>query len=212
MTDGITWLAAPRAVAYGGYGVVLARGLDEEGLASRLAEAAYGDRRTVRPLGELTGVDLIEELEYAYDSEEMALRLGRDGAWVFAVMYGLWQGEFESLEPVSRGGAHVFHLEFEEENGKPVPPFFRYFHDGRVMCDLNLHLDRSWGSAGVEGDPGVAPHVERLLAEAGLPDESLPPRGVHRTSLHVLERHFGLSLPRARVLEESLPAVVLETG
>ncbi|MGW3557789.1 hypothetical protein ACWDNT_10540 [Streptomyces sp. NPDC000963] len=58
----------------------------------------------------------------------------------------------------------------------------------------------------------IAPQVERLLGEAGLPDENLPSRVVHRTSLHVVERHFGLSLPRNRVLGEPLASVVLETA
>ncbi|MFJ4867595.1 hypothetical protein [Streptomyces sp. NPDC088757] len=214
MTEGITWLAAPQSIAYGGYSVLLTRGLDEEELVSRLAGAVHGDRRVPRPLGELTGEDLIEELEDEYGDfhEEVAVRVDRDGEWVFAVLYGLWQGEFESMAPVSCDGAHVFHLEFEEENGKPVPPWFRYFHDERLMCDFNLHLDRSWGSAGVDGDPEVAPQVERLLRAAGLPDESLPSEDAHRTSLHVIERHFGLGLPRSRVLGKPLPAVVLETA
>ncbi|WP_432059154.1 hypothetical protein [Streptomyces sp. S1] len=141
------------------------------------------------------------EDEYGDYPTEAALRFGRDGAWVFAVLYGGWQDEFRSLAPVSRDGAHVFHLEFEEENGKPVPPWFHYFHDERLLCDFNLHLDHSWGSAGVGGDPEVAPQLERLLTAAGLPDENLPPGDAHRTSLHVVERHFGLSLPRTRILE-----------
>ncbi|MGW4721418.1 DUF6461 domain-containing protein [Streptomyces sp. NPDC004291] len=215
MTDGMTWLAAPQSIAYGGYCVLLTRGLDEEELVSRLAGAAvYGGRRVPRSLGELTGEGLIEVLEDEYGDypTEAALRFGRDGEWVFAVLYGGWQDEFRSLAPVSRDGAHVFHLEFEEENGKPVPPWFHYFHDERLLCDFNLHLDHSWGSAGVGGDPEVASQLERLLTAAGLPDENLPPGDAHRTSLHVVERHFGLSLPRARVLEEKLPSVVLEIG
>ncbi|GGR25248.1 hypothetical protein GCM10010497_29090 [Streptomyces cinereoruber] len=212
MTDGIAWLAAPRSIAYGGYSVLLTCGLDEEELVSRLAGAVCSGRRTLRSLGELTGEDLIEALEDEYGDHptEAALRLGRDGDRVFAVMYGGWQDEFGSLASVSRGGAHVFHLEFEEENGKPVPPWFHYFHDERLLCGFNLHLDHSWGSAGVDGDPEVAPQVERLLGEAGLPDENLPAEDAHRTSLQVVERHFGLSLPRSRVLEEPLPSVVLE--
>ncbi|MFD3530823.1 hypothetical protein [Streptomyces sp. NPDC058664] len=214
MTDGIAWLAVPRSIAYGGYSVVLARGLDAGELATRLAGAVYGPPRTVLPLGELTAGELIEALEGEDGDypEEAALRLFEDGEWVVAVMYGLWQGEFEVLTPVSRGGAHVFHLEFEEENGKPVPPYFGYFHDGRVMCFFNLHLDYSWGYDGVSGEPEVARPVQELLTAAGLPGENLPMRGAHRISLEVLERHFGLSLPRTRILDEALPAVVLETA
>ncbi|WP_435187754.1 DUF6461 domain-containing protein [Streptomyces sp. bgisy126] len=212
MNDGMTWLAAPQSIAFGGYSVLLTRGLDEKELVSRLAGAVYSGRRVLRPLGELTGEDLIEALEDEYGDypTEAALRFGRDGEWVFAVLYGGWQDEFGSLAPVSRDGAHVFHLEFEEENGKPVPPWFHYFHDERLVCGFNLHLDGSWGSDGVEGDPEVAPAVQKALATAGLPDEDLPHRDAHRTSLEVLERHFGLSLPRTRILGEPLPSVVLE--
>ncbi|MFB7027508.1 MULTISPECIES: hypothetical protein [unclassified Streptomyces] len=172
----------------------------------------YSGRRVLRPLGELTGEGLIEALEDEYGDypAEAAVRVGRDGDRVFAVLYGGWQDEFESLASVSRDGAHVFHLEFEEENGKPVPPWFHYFHDERLVCGFNLHLDGSWGSSGVEGDPEVAPAVQKALAAAGLPDEDLPHRDAHRTSLEVLERHFGLSLPRTRILGEPLPSVVLE--
>ncbi len=101
MTDGITWLAAPQSITCGGYSVLLARGLGEEELVSRLAGAVCGERRVLRSLGELTGADLLGELEDEYGEfhEEAAVRVGRDGEWVFAVLYGLWQGEFEITAP-----------------------------------------------------------------------------------------------------------------
>ncbi|BBB01975.1 hypothetical protein RVR_9630 [Actinacidiphila reveromycinica] len=126
------------------------------------------------------------------------------------VKYGGWQAEFGPRPPLSRGGAHVFRLEFDEENGKPVPPQFSYRHDDRLMCSFNLHLDRSWGYDGVTGDREPAGRVEELLAGAGLPDATVPSREVHRTALRIIERCFGLSLPRGRVLEAELPAVLLE--
>ncbi|MEU5216280.1 hypothetical protein AB0G79_08760 [Streptomyces sp. NPDC020807] len=208
MTDGITWLAAPQSIAYGGYGVVLARGLTPDQLITRLSEALH-DPGTPSPLGDLTSAELIEELDLEYDGDP-ALRVGEDGDWVYAVMYGPWQGEFEPLSPVSRDGAHVFHLEFEETNGKPVPPFFHYFHDDRLQCGFNLHLDGSWGYGWPEGVPEVASAIQESLTAAGLPSERIPAREVHRTALHVLGTHFGLDLPRSRVLDEALPSVVLE--
>jgi hypothetical protein len=78
------------------------------------------------------------------------------------------------------------------------------------MCAFNLHLDRSWGYDGVNGDREVAVRVEEMLAAAGLPDANVPRREVHRTALEIIERYFGLSLPRRQVLEAALPAVVLE--
>lgn len=214
MTDGTAWLAAPRSITFGGYSVLLARGLGSEELVARFATTVLGPARTVYPVGELTGTELVELLEEEYGDlcEEIALRHEEHDGWAYAVMYGGWQGEIDDLRPVSRGGAHVFHLEFEEENGKPVPPHFSYLHDERVMCAFNLHLDRSWGYDGVAGDPETAAPLERLLNAAGLPDEDLPRRDAHRIALGVLEAHFALTLPRTRILEAPLPAVVLETA
>ncbi|MFB8080636.1 DUF6461 domain-containing protein [Streptomyces sp. NPDC056013] len=212
MTGGTAWLAEPRAIAFGGYSVLLARGIGSGELAERLAHAVHGPARSVYSVGELTSAELIGLLDDEYDGghEDIALRHGEDGGWAFVVLYGDWAGGIDDLAPVSRDGAHVFHLEFEEENGKPVPPQFRYVHDGRLRCAFNLHLDHSWGSAGVEGDPEVASPVMELLTAAGLPDETVPHRVAHRTSLEVLERHFGLTLPRTRILDSALPAAVLE--
>ncbi|MFV6030279.1 DUF6461 domain-containing protein [Streptomyces sp. NPDC056264] len=212
MTGGTAWLAEPRAIAFGGYSVLLARGVGSGELAERLARAVHGPPRSVHSLGELTSAELIGLLDDEYDGghEDIALRHGEDGGWAFVVLYGDWPGGIDDLAPVSRDGAHVFHLEFEEENGKPVPPQFRYVHDGRLRCAFNLHLDHSWGSAGVEGVPEVASPVLELLTAAGLPDETVPHRVAHRTSLEVLERHFGLALPRTRILDSALPAAVLE--
>ncbi|MFF5146516.1 hypothetical protein ACFY6U_43525 [Streptomyces sp. NPDC013157] len=212
MTDGIAWLAAPQSIAFGGYSVVLARGLDAEELVSRLTATVFGPRRTARGLGRLTGKDLIDVVEGGpwEPHPPIGLRYGETGEWAFVVKYGGWQAEFGPEPPVSRGGAHVFQLEFEEENGKPVPPQFSYLHDERLVCAFNLHLDGSWGYDGVSGDREVAVHVEEMLAAAGLPDPDVPRREVHRTALEIIERHFGLSLPRRQVLEAALPAVILE--
>ncbi|MFI6020539.1 DUF6461 domain-containing protein [Streptomyces sp. NPDC051287] len=211
-TDGIAWLAAPQSIAFGGYSVVLARGLDAEELVSRLTATVFGPTRTARSLAHLTSKDLIDVVEDGpWDPYPViGLRYGEIGEWVFVVKYGGWQAEFGPRPPVSRGGAHVFQLEFEEENGKPVPPQFSYLHDERLMCAFNLHLDGSWGYDGVNGDREVAVRVEEILAAAGLPDATMPRREVHRTALEIIERCFGLSLPRRKVLEAALPAVVLE--
>ncbi|MFE4519062.1 hypothetical protein ACFRMQ_33300 [Kitasatospora sp. NPDC056783] len=212
MTDSLTWLAEPESIAYGGYSVVLARGLESEELVARIVEGLPG--RTARPLGELTAEDLVEdhELEFAGDFEGIALHHGRSGDLAFAVAYGYWQGELGVRPEVSRGGAEVFHVEFEEENGKPVPPFFAAHRDGRQICHLNLHLDHTWGSGEVEGEPATAAALTAELAAVGLPDPDRPGADLHRACLEVLGRHFGLTLPRALVREAALPAVLLETG
>ncbi|MEV7792207.1 DUF6461 domain-containing protein [Streptomyces sp. NPDC087512] len=214
MTDGIAWLSAPASLAHGGYGVVMSRELASEELVARITRTARGPRRGAHSLGELTGTQLHDVLEgfYGEARDGLALRHGEVGEWSFAVKYGGWYGAFGDQPPLSRGGAHIFHLEYEEENVKPVPPRFAYTHDGRPMCVFNLHLDRSWGDGEVTGDPAVAPRVEAVLKAAGLPGDGLDRRTAHRTSLEVLEGLFELSLPRREILEGTLPAVVLRTG
>ncbi|MFI8007444.1 DUF6461 domain-containing protein [Streptomyces sp. NPDC086010] len=211
MTDGIAWLAEPQSIAFGGYHVTLARGLGAEGLAARIAASAQWSERTVEPIGELTGDGLIAALDAEYGDawDGIGLRLGVSGEWTFAVAYGGWFGEFRHDPAISEGEAEVFLVEYEEENGKPVPPTFFYHRDGARMCSFNLHLDDSWGNGQVDGHPEVVREVAELLAAEGLPDEERADREVHRTVLGVLERHFGLTLPRALVLEAPLPAVLL---
>lgn len=63
MTDGIAWLAAPQSIAFGGYSVVLGRGLDAEELVSRLTATVFGPTRTARSLAHLTSKDLIDVVE-----------------------------------------------------------------------------------------------------------------------------------------------------
>ncbi|MBD0689529.1 hypothetical protein [Streptomyces sp. CBMA123] len=213
MTDTLSWLAEPESIAFGGYSVVLARGLDPAELVARIAAEAV-PRCTARPLGPYTGEDLIEEheLDLASGTEDLALRHGQVGDLAYAVAYGYWQGELGIPATVSRGGAEVYHVEYEEENGKPVPPNFSASWDGRPLCSFNLHLDSSWGFDGVDGDPETAAAVTADLAAAGLPDPEREKRDVHRTCLELLGRRFGLALPRAAVLDGELPAVLLEAA
>ncbi|MFF4100701.1 hypothetical protein [Streptomyces sp. NPDC001903] len=212
MTDGITWLAAPQSIAFGGYSVVMARGLTPEELVGRLAESVHGPEHTAVPVGDLTGAELLALL---VDYEDIGLRHGRSGEWSYAVAYGGWMGEFGGRPPLSRGGVDICHLEFEEENGKPVPPQFAHTRDGVLLSAFNLHLDGSWGYDGVDGEPGTASRLQAALTAAGLPadegtDDDADDREVHRTALGVLERHFGLSLPREEIVSGTLPAVLLE--
>jgi hypothetical protein len=211
MTDGIAWLAEPQSIVWGGYSVVIAPDLESESLARRIAETAH---RSLKPraIGELTGrqvQDLLEGLcGEALDG--IALRHGELDEWSYVIKYGGWQGEFGyGGRPVDRGGLHVFHLEYEEENGKPVPPRFTYRHDENLMCTFNLHLDGSWAHGSPEGDPEAAAAVQERLTAAGLPDDDLDRRAVHRACLEVVQRHFGLTLPRERILADTLPTLLL---
>lgn len=213
MTDGTTWLAAPRSIAFGGYQVVMARGLALDDLAGRLAQSLqYRTDHEAVPVGEQSGPSLLELMDETYgDSfDGIGLRLGHAGDWAYAVSYGGWQGEFGSPVSVSRDGASVCLLEYEEDNGKPVPPRFGYFRDGRLLAGCNLHLEASWGYDGVDGDPGTATRLQERLTAAGLPDTDRPRREVHRVALGVVGEFFGLSLPKDPIVGGMLPAVLLK--
>ncbi|MET9610140.1 hypothetical protein ABZZ17_34555 [Streptomyces sp. NPDC006512] len=214
---GISWLAAPRWIPYGGYNVVMARGLTPDALVERLAAAACwaGPAVVHRVPGEHTAEELAD-LDAFEVEEDVFLRYGEHAGLSFAVMYGPWWGEFGELGPASEGGAHVFQVVFEEDNGKPVPPFFEYHHDGNLACSFNLHLDGSWGYDGVDGDPAVAAEVTAAIAGAGLPaggregyagaeDEER----TRRALFEILGRLFGLSLPRERILRGTLATAAL---
>ncbi|MFD8144047.1 hypothetical protein [Streptomyces sp. NPDC059708] len=218
-TDGIAWLAAPRWTPFGGYNVVMARGLTPDELVERLAARAFwGVPAVLEPVaGEYTAEQVADPDLFDADSD-VHLRYGAYAGLSFAVMYGAWWGEFKGIGPVSADGAHVFQVTFEEDNGKPVPPFFEYHRDGSPACSFNLHLDGSWGYDGVAGDPVLAAEVTAAMAEAGLP---VAGRGgytgeedeerMRSTLLGILGRLFGLSLPRERILRGSLPTVTLTT-
>ncbi|MFH8370536.1 hypothetical protein [Streptomyces sp. NPDC018031] len=213
MTIGTAWLADPRCIAFGGYRVVLARGLSADELAGRLAAAVLYDAEHIAvAVGEHTGESLLRLMDETYGdpSDGIGLRLGHTGDWSYAVAYGGWPGEFGPPAPLSEGGAHVCVLEYEEENGKPVPPDFAYFHDGRLLSGCNLHLDASWGYRGVDGDPATAARLQELLTAAGLPDPDRDRGDVHRTALSVLDGFFGFALPRDEIVTGTLPAVLLE--
>ncbi|NEB02702.1 hypothetical protein [Streptomyces sp. SID13726] len=211
MTDGIAWLAEPQSIAYGGYSVVIAPDLESESLARRIVETARRPYRP-RPIGELTGRQVHDLLEGLYDDvfQGLALRHGELDEWSYVIKYGGWQGEFgHGGRPVDRGGLHVYHLEYDEENGRPVPPRFAYRHDDNLVCEFNLYLDGSWAHGSPQGDPAVSSAVRERLTAAGLPDGDLDRRAVHRASLKILEEHFGLTLPRRPILEGTLPTLLL---
>jgi hypothetical protein len=213
VTDGITWLAEPQSIDWFGYGVTLAQDLAGEELARRVSGTKGAQPPEPRRIGQLTGqtaLDLLTGL-YGDGTGGVVLRHGEVGEWAFVVKHGGWYGEFDEEPAVSRGGAHVFHLEFEEQNGKPVPPHFAYWHDGRRMCGFNLHLDRSWGDGEITGeDENLVAQLRAETEASGLPLDDPDERGfVHWSCLDILEQRFGLALPRARITEGMLPAVLL---
>ncbi|KPI12391.1 hypothetical protein OV450_3009 [Actinobacteria bacterium OV450] len=197
----------------------MARGLTPDELVERLAATAFWGVPAVvhRASGRHTAEEVGNPDLFDVDSD-VQLRYGEYAGLSFAVMYGAWWGEFNGLGRVSEGGAHVFQVMFEEDNGKPVPPFFEYLRDGHLACSFNLHLDGSWGYDGIDGDPTVAAEVTAAMAGAGLPiagregytgDED--EEQMRCTLLGILSRLFDLSLPREQILRGSLATATLAT-
>ncbi|MEU0007195.1 hypothetical protein ABZ079_23670 [Streptomyces sp. NPDC006314] len=220
MSEGITWLAEPKSIDWGGYSVVIAQDLAGDELARRVAATRFGrNLQEPRFLGDLTAGqagDIMTGL-FGDTHDAIALRYGETGEWAYVVQHSSWYAEFGDQPPVSRGGAHVFRLWYEEENGKPVPPYFAYEHDGRTLCHFNLHLDGSWGSSRVDGDPAVARALEARLTAAGLrlddpEDRRDDRRGIHRACLGAIEEHFHLTLPREQILHGTLPTLVMKAN
>ncbi|MFF3905486.1 DUF6461 domain-containing protein [Streptomyces sp. NPDC001848] len=214
MPDGITWLAEPHPIDWFGYSVTIAQDIAGQELARRVAGTKHGSAHEPRTIGQLTGqtaLDLIQGL-YGDSWDGIILRHGEIGEWAFVVKHGGWYVEFDEEPAVSHGGAHVFHLEYQEQNGKPVPPHFAYWHDGRRMCSFNLHLDTSWGDGEITGeDEDLVTHLRAEIEASGLPlGDTGEPRFVHWSCLDILEQRFGLTLPRAQITEGMLPAVLLK--
>ncbi|WP_449349036.1 hypothetical protein [Streptomyces shaanxiensis] len=55
----------------------------------------------------------------------------------------------------------------------------------------------------------VVAAVQEPAHRSRLPDDDLDHRVVHRTCLEVLQQQFGLTLPRERILADTLPTLLL---
>lgn len=130
-------------------------------------------------------------------------RLGEVDGWAFAAEYGEPRGTDPSvLAELSRGGGESVNLDPQVSH---PPSIFSYAFDGELMCSFGLGEEGSrWGSSPDLKSAGIL-----------LPDGSVltvgSPRRSQRVamSLGVIERRFGLSLPRGPVLDEELPAVAV---
>ncbi|MFF1398134.1 DUF6461 domain-containing protein [Streptomyces sp. NPDC058287] len=204
MSDGIGWIAREE-IAWAGYCITLARGMEPGELVTRLARDA-----APAPLGECTGYDLDTQLvareRELHRSDSVAVRYGAVGDLAFAVADGYWPGEMNNgpLRTGSMGGAHVFRLYHESQNPKLPPPKFTYFHDGDYMCGFDMYM-HTWSHEVTGSRPDL---VSAALQAAGVPDEDR--RDVaHAKSLAVVEERFQLTLPKELVLHGKLPAALI---
>ncbi|MFC9495689.1 DUF6461 domain-containing protein [Streptomyces sp. NPDC056982] len=204
MSDGIGWIAREE-IAWAGYCVTLARGLEPGELVTRLARDT-----APAPLGECTGYDLNTQLvdreRALHRSDSIAVRYGAVGDLAFAVADGYWPGEMNTgpLLAGSKGGAHVFRLYHESQNPKLPPPEFTYFHDGDYMCGFDMHM-HTWSHEITGSRPDL---VSAALQAGGVPDEDRQDVA-HAKSLAVVEEQFQLTLPKELVLHGKLPAALI---
>ncbi|MFJ9694324.1 DUF6461 domain-containing protein [Kitasatospora sp. NPDC101183] len=195
--EGIRWLAGIRWELDG---VVFARGIPPLELARRMgADPSVG-------AAPISGDEVWElEIESYRPGEDGdgVVRIGECGGWSFAIEYGDSTGA-DRLTEIARDGVEVVHLRPMPEH---PPAMFDYARDGAAVCGFGLCEERwRWGQ---EPDLLLPELVEARVLEAdGI--TSAAPDGDHEAmrarSLGVVERRFGLDLPRAVLGELRLPA------
>ncbi|MCF4136129.1 hypothetical protein L1856_03340 [Streptomyces sp. Tue 6430] len=132
------------------------------------------------------------------------VRVGECNDWSFAVEYGDSTGD-DLLAEISRDGAEVVRYVPMQEH---PPASVDYAHDGVFLCGFGLR-EEVW-RWGLEPDLLLPALVEAgILSPDGktyLPPEDEDYRTGYRRSLGVVERRFGLSLPRGCLEDARLPA------
>ncbi|WP_301373164.1 DUF6461 domain-containing protein [Streptomyces xanthophaeus] len=195
VADGIRWLAHwDQWFA----GLTFARGIAPDELATRL-----GALPGVHP-GPLGALDAWSMVTETVDGDGVA-RVGRWGGWSFAVEHGLPAGA-ERLAEVSRGGVEAVHLDPQPDH---PPKQFAYALDGELVCCFGLG-EECW-RGGHRPDfllpeliaAGILTPDGACARPAGEPDADRD-----RHTLAVVERRFGLSLPRHLIADTPLPAYV----
>ncbi|WP_327733897.1 DUF6461 domain-containing protein [Streptomyces nojiriensis] len=195
VADGIRWLADwDQWFA----GLTFARGIAPDELAARL-----GALPGVHP-GPLGALDAWSMVTETVDGDGVA-RVGRWGGWSFAVEHGQPAGA-ERLAEISRGGVDAVHLDPQPDH---PPKQFAYARDGELVCCFGLGEECWRGghrpdfllpeliAAGILTPDGAC---ARPAAEADADRD--------RHTLAVVERRFGLSLPRHLIADAPLPAYV----
>lgn len=180
-------------------GLTFARGIAPEELARRL-----GALPGIRP-GPLGAADAWSMVAETVDGDGVA-RVGRWGGWSFAVEHGMPAGA-DRLAEVSRCGAEALHLDPQPDR---PPKLFSYARDGELVCCFGLG-EEAW-RGGHRPDYLLPDLVAAgiLTADGGSHDrrEDEPCADRDRRTLAVLERRFGLSLPRRLIEDARLPAYV----
>ncbi|MGW2462380.1 DUF6461 domain-containing protein [Streptomyces sp. NPDC001761] len=193
--QGVRWLAESEWY----YSVTFARGITPDELAVRLGASPGAARATV------TAQEAVALLS---DPDVGVARIGQAGGWAFAAEYGESRGtRHDILTGISRDGVEAVNLDPQAFH---PPPLFSYAADGELMCSFGLGEERRrWGT-----QPDL---LQEDLTAAGI---ILPTgdylrvsaeRHQHRIamSLGVIERHFGLTMPRDLLEYDRLPLAVV---
>ncbi|MGW1171925.1 DUF6461 domain-containing protein [Streptomyces sp. NPDC002550] len=193
--QGVRWLVESEWY----YSVTFARGLTPDGLAVRLGAAAGSER----PMA--TAEEAVALLS---DPDVGVARLGEAGGWAFAVEYGEARGtRHDVLTDISRDGVEAVNLDPQAFH---PPPLFSCAADGELVCSFGLGEERRrWGS-----QPDL---LREDLVAAGIilpTGESLRVSAERHSmriamSLGVIEKRFGLALPRDLVEYGRLPLAVV---
>jgi len=193
MDSGVRWLAD--SAWY--FCVTFVRGVSAEELGARLAADPAGPvvLTTPRSVEGLLG-----------DPNAGLARLGAANGWAFAAEYGESRGRVDDVLARLSGDGEAVNLDPQASH---PPPMFSCAAGGELLCSFGLAEEwRRWGSR-----PDL---LNGALESAGvlMPDGSVLEVSAQRhsrrvaMSLGVIERHFGLSLPRD-LLAEELPTVVV---
>ncbi|MEU6240232.1 DUF6461 domain-containing protein [Streptomyces sp. NPDC047024] len=181
------------------YSVTFARGITPDELAARLGAPPDG----TKPLATAR-----EAAGLLTDADVGVVRTGEAQGWAFAAEYGEAAGtRHDVLRRISRGGVEAVNL-----NPQPFhpPPVFSYAADGELLCSFGLGEEqRRWGSR-----PDLL--LEELEA-AGIilpTGDCLTVSGARHSlriamSLGVIEKRFGMSLPRDPLENGRLPLAVV---
>ncbi|WP_031031484.1 DUF6461 domain-containing protein [Streptomyces sp. NRRL WC-3725] len=193
--QGVRWLAESEWY----YSVTFARGITPDELAVRLGASPGAARATATAQ---------EAAALLSDPDVGVTRIGEAGGWAFAAEYGESRGtRHDILARISRDGVEAVNLDPQAFH---PPPLFSYAADSELLCSFGLGEERQrWGT-----QPDL---LQEDLTAAGI---ILPTgdylrvsaeRHQHRIamSLGVIERHFGLTLPRDLLEYDRLPLAVV---
>ncbi|MFH9861586.1 DUF6461 domain-containing protein [Streptomyces sp. NPDC017202] len=198
MSDGIVWLVDRE---HWMSSVVFARGITPEELAVRMGGAPDG------ATGPFTDLE-VEHLGVCWyrpgDHGDGVVRVGECGGWSLAVEYGDSTGG-DLLAEMSRDGVEVVRYVPVQEH---PPASVDYAHDGVFLCGFGLREEVwRWGREPDLLLPDlVAAGVLSSDGKTYLPSEDEDYRTGYRRGLGVVERRFGLSLPREYLEDARLPA------